>query len=282
MHRRSPTALRPRRYRFVDGPFVETTVRAAPQPSGSGCYKTPCFLATITKLLKDLATCAQGRERQRLLPSRQFGEILLMTLATERCVPYDPMSEADRQHWDARYADLGSAAATIEGLPPPPPVFAPVERLFPTQGHALELACGRGRGGVWLASRGIRFWGLDVSPVAIDLARELAAHCGLADRCRFDVADLDHGLPPGPLVDLVFVHLFRDRRLDQPVVERLKPGGMLAIAVLSEVGAAPGPFRARPGELHDAFSHLETLAYGEDDGMAWLLARRPEHRDTAR
>ena len=60
-------------------------------------------------------------------------------------------------------------------------------------------------------------WGVDVSPVAIDLAHRLAELSGVADRCRFEVVDLDDGLPDGPRVDLVLCHLphlFRDRRFD--------------------------------------------------------------------
>ena len=157
----------------------------------------------------------------------------------------------------------------------PPPVFAHVEDLFPTEGNALELACGRGRGAVWLAGRGVDYWGVDVSPVAIDLARKLTSLYGLGDRCRFDVVDLDDGLPPGPPVNLIFCHLFRDPRLDEAMIERLAAGGMLAVAVLSQVGAGPGEFRARPGELRDAFGTLEIVDEGEGDGIAWILARRP-------
>lgn len=50
-------------------------------------------------------------------------------------------------------------------------------------------------------------------------------------------------------------------------------GRLLAIAVLSEVGAGPGPFRPAPGELTAAFADLEPIAAGEADGQAWLLAR---------
>lgn len=159
--------------------------------------------------------------------------------------------------------------------PPPPPAFAHVEGLFPTSGHALELACGRGRGAVWLAKRGMEYWGVDVSPVAIGLARELAALSGVGDRCRFDVVDLDIGLPEGPPVDLLLCYLFLDRRLDQDIMDRIEPGGLLAIAVLSEIGHGPGEYRARPGELREAFGELESLEQGEADGMAWLLARGP-------
>ena len=160
--------------------------------------------------------------------------------------------------------------------PPPPPNFAHVEHLFPTQGHALELACGRGRAAVWLASRGIDVWAVDVSPVAIDLARQLTSLSGFARRCRFDVVDLDDGLPEGPPVDLLFCYLFRDQRLDRAMMERLAPGGLLAVAVQSEVGVGPGAFRVPPGELRHAFGELEVLEEGEGEGMAWILARRPE------
>ena len=145
--------------------------------------------------------------------------------------------------------------------------------VFPTAGTALDLACGQGLGAVWLARRGLDVLGLDISPVAISQARDLAARSGVGDRCRFDVVDLDDGLPAGPPADVVLCHKFRDRRLDQAIIRRLAPGGLLAIVVLSEVGAAPGPFRAVPGELSAAFAELNQLAAGEGDGRAWLLAR---------
>jgi SAM-dependent methyltransferase len=117
-------------------------------------------------------------------------------------------------------------------------------------------------------------YGVDVSAVAIDLARRLAVADGVADQCRFDVVDLDGGLPTGPQVDLLLCHLFRDRRLDRAMVERLLPGGLLAVAVLSEVGAGPGPYRSRPGELRGVFGELDVLVEGEANGTAWLLGRR--------
>jgi SAM-dependent methyltransferase len=160
---------------------------------------------------------------------------------------------------------------------PPLPVFARFADRFPAAGHALELGCGRGRAAVWLARRGMTVWGVDVSPVAIDLGRRLADLSGVADHCRFDAWDLDDGLPEGPPADLVLCHLphhFRDRSFDQAMTERLAPGGHLAIAVQSEVGAGPGPYRVPSGDLLEAFGTLEVLVHGESDGKAWILARR--------
>jgi len=126
---------------------------------------------------------------------------------------------------------------------------------------------------MWLAGRGLDVWGLDVSAVAVGRARELAGRHGVGDRCRFDVVDLDDGLPQGPLVDVLLCHMFRDARLDRAMVERLAPDGLLAMVVLSEVDVGPGPFRARPGELAAAFAGLDLIAEGEGQGEAWLLAR---------
>jgi SAM-dependent methyltransferase len=180
------------------------------------------------------------------------------------------VTREDRRRWDERYTSQGPA---LVAAAEPPGVFGTYAEAFPTTGRALDLACGQGLGTVWLARRGLNVWGLDVSPVAITQARELAERNGVGDRCRFDVVDLDEGLPAGPLVDVILCHKFRDRRLNQAIIGRLAPGGLLAIAVLSEVGAAPGPFRAVAGELPAAFADLDLVAAGEGDGYAWLLGR---------
>ena len=184
------------------------------------------------------------------------------------------MAETDRERWDERYADRAPAR------PGPPAAVSRRQDVVPSTGHALDLACGQGGAAVWLALRGLDVLGVDVSPVAIERARELAADNGVGQQCRFEVADLDDGLPPGPLADVIVCHKFRDRRLDAAIVERLAPGGLLALSALSEVGARPGPFRVAAGELAGAFAGLEHLAAGEGDGEAWLLARAPSRIDT--
>ena len=182
-----------------------------------------------------------------------------------------PVSAEDQLRWDAVYAARGHA----DGEPTVPADFRCIEQHFPTTGHALELACGRGGGAVWLARRGLQVWGVDISAVAIDQARAGAALWEVGDRCRFDVVDLDRGLPPGPRVDVVSCHRFWAPGLHDAVIDRLASGGVLAISVLSEVDAAPGRYRAPPGELAAAFGGLEQVCAGEGHGIAWLLARKP-------
>ncbi|MUL83630.1 MULTISPECIES: bifunctional 2-polyprenyl-6-hydroxyphenol methylase/3-demethylubiquinol 3-O-methyltransferase UbiG [unclassified Mycolicibacterium] len=180
------------------------------------------------------------------------------------------MSENDRIRWDAAYTGRESGA-----VPALPQAFRGHADRFPVTGTALDVACGSGLGSMWLARRGLQVRGVDVSAVAITQARQLAAYHGVAERCRFDVADLDRGLPAGPPVDVVLCHRFRDSGLYPALAARLRPGGLLAICVLSEVGADPGRFRAPAGELEAAFAGLEMLAAHEGGGEAWLLARAP-------
>ncbi|OMC40031.1 SAM-dependent methyltransferase [Mycobacterium sp. GA-1841] len=180
------------------------------------------------------------------------------------------MSQQDRLDWDTTYRGYDVAV----GTPGLPAVFAAHSDVFPVTGAALDIACGAGAASVWLARRGLSVRGVDVSPLALGHAGALAARHGVAEQCRFDVVDLDDGLPDGPPADVVVCHRFRDPRLYRPMAERLTGGGILAVCVLSEVGAAPGRFRAAPGELRDAFAALEVIAADEGGGQAWLLARK--------
>lgn len=183
----------------------------------------------------------------------------------------EDMSDADRLRWDQRYGDRPPLSAQDIALPT---AFERFAGEFPVAGHALDLACGRGAVAVWLARRGMEVRGYDISAAAVTQARELAADAGVASRCEFEIADLDEGLPTGPAADVVICNKFRDSRLDRAIVGRLAVGGLLAVSALSEVGASPGTFRVRAGELREAFAALDVIAAEEAHGESWLLARR--------
>ncbi len=184
---------------------------------------------------------------------------------------HDGVSDDDRDRWNRRYRSQPPAGPEDVCLPT---VFQAFSHLFPTAGTAMDLACGRATSAVWLAQRGMTVHGYDIAPAAIAAARTLAHRCGCAARTHFTVADLDDGLPPGDPVEVLLCTDFRDSRLDEPMVHRLREGGLLAVSALSEVGATPGRYRAAPGELQRAFGALDVIADGEADGRAWLLARR--------
>lgn len=189
------------------------------------------------------------------------------------------MSVEDRIRWDERHTAAGPPATDSACLAAP---FRRYEDIFPISGHALDIGCGQGRGAVWLARHGLRVQGLDISEVAVTAARDLARRNGVGDRCRFDTVDLDDGLPAGQPADVIYCCRFRDPRLDRAVVQRLAPGGLLALAVLSRTPGVAGRFRVGADELRAAFADLELIAAGTSGaacggasgGQAWLLARR--------
>jgi len=178
------------------------------------------------------------------------------------------VTEQDRLRWDERYRDASHSSPRL------PACFEHHADLVANCSTALELACGTGQASVWLAQQGTHVAGFDISPVAIAQAQALAAAEGVAGRCTFAAADLDEGLPVGDQVDLVLCNRFRDERLDQQVIDRLRPNGILALAALSEVGAEPGRFRVKSGELLQAFRELTVIDSHEADGLAWIIGRK--------
>lgn len=177
------------------------------------------------------------------------------------------MGDADRERWDVRHA----AAGELE--PQPPEALRGHLELVPGAGRALDVACGRGAVAVWLAARGLDVDAVDVSEAGLAAGAELAARHGT--EARWWRHDLDGGLPApvtGPY-DLVVCQRFRDPALYPALVDRLTPGGLLAVTVLSEVGGPAGPFRAPPGELRGAFAGLDVLVDVERDGVAHLVGR---------
>jgi SAM-dependent methyltransferase len=79
---------------------------------------------------------------------------------------------------------------------PSPQLVAEVTGL--PAGAALDAGCGQGADALWLARHGWRVTAVDVSPTAIDDARDLAAHHGadIASRVTWVVADLTTWAPP--------------------------------------------------------------------------------------
>lgn len=180
------------------------------------------------------------------------------------------MATSDQTHWDNTYRQTQSASVR-PGLPQR---FEPFSETFAAAETALEIACGAGAVSIWLARQGVGVAAYDISPVAVARAQDLANQHGVAARCHVQIADLDNGLPEGEPVGLIVCNMFRDAALDKAMITRLRPGGILAIAALSEVDAQPGRFRVSAGELTSAFAELDVLASDEADGVAWLVASK--------
>lgn len=77
----------------------------------------------------------------------------------------------------------------------------------------VDLGCGAGNYAVWLASKGFRVTGVDISPAAIELAEALARRKGV--ECRFRAADL--------LGDVSSLHASFDFACDWEVLHHIFP-----------------------------------------------------------
>ncbi len=182
----------------------------------------------------------------------------------------------DARRWDARYRARGANArfdadARLDRL---------AERLGPPA-RALDLACGTGGNALWLAARGWRALGVDISIEALRLARREAVARGL------DVNWLvtDAANPPwrAGSFQLIVVTRYLDRALFAPLTQWLAPGGVLFYATFNVQHLARHPgfnpdYVLRLGELDAAFSALTRLDGNDgpslDDSTSWLLARR--------
>lgn len=181
--------------------------------------------------------------------------------------------DSDRERWDLRWD-------AAQHMPPSPPIgIDGVVDLVPSTGRALDVACGLGSSAVWCALRGLEVVALDISPIALERAGALADAHQVGHRIELIQVDLDEGAPAeadGPF-DLVVCERFRDPALYSSLAERLVPGGLLTITVLSVVGREDrsSPHLAAPGELRDAFAGLDVLHDVEAEGIATLVGRAP-------
>jgi SAM-dependent methyltransferase len=145
-----------------------------------------------------------------------------------------------RPPWNERYAS-GEPLPWDTGTPDPLLVEV-VESRAIAPGRTLEVGCGTGTNAIFLAGRGFDVLGVDISPLAVEKAREKAQ-----GRCRFEIVDFLAAAPSGAPFQLVFdrgcFHVFDENgeraRFAQQVAAQLVEGG----AWLSLIGSTEGPPR---------------------------------------
>jgi 2-polyprenyl-3-methyl-5-hydroxy-6-metoxy-1,4-benzoquinol methylase len=188
------------------------------------------------------------------------------------------MTAADRERWNAKYAERGGSA----DLKPPEWLVKHVADLPP--GRALDLACGLGSTAIWLAERDWQVTAVDISPVGLEAARKAAEVRGVD--VEWIATDLDDWTPALAAYDLVTVFRFLDRKtLPARIAASLRPGGRLLYEtfVAPDFGAASSHVRnpafvLQPGELPQLFSGLQVVEYEMTDvggeRIASLAARK--------
>lgn len=151
-----------------------------------------------------------------------------------------PVPAAVREHWEASFEEQIARHAYNT---------APVEAVVRTLSyylrdrapsgalpelHFLELGCGAGPNLIWLAEKGMRVSGVDITPTALTLARRNLERAGYRDRIGVFVESTVSDVPfrngafDGIVEACVFQHLAKGDRVKAfaEVKRLLKPGGV--------------------------------------------------------
>lgn len=146
--------------------------------------------------------------------------------------------------------------------------------LLPPAGTVLDVACGRGRHALLLASAGFAVRAVDRDPAAIAFVRQEAERLGV--RLDAEVVDLETDPPPLLAVaayDAVLVFNYLHRPLMPALRAAVKPGGRLFYETFTtrqaERGHPKNPaFLLQDGELARLIAPLTILRSreGEVDG----------------
>lgn len=175
--------------------------------------------------------------------------------------------------WDERY----STDDYIFGTAPNRFLQSQAARIRPGM-RALSIADGEGRNGVWLAEQGARVHAVDVSPVALEKARKLAAARGVT--LEFEQADILDWIWPDAAYDLVaaiFIQFAPPPERDRIIagIRRcLKPGGLLILQGYTPkqiefgTGGPPNPANMYTADLlRDWFGDWELLHLAEHESV---------------
>lgn len=146
------------------------------------------------------------------------------------------------REWNERYVQGETPWDVGE---PNPFLIEFIESSRVSPGRALDVGCGTGTNAIWLAQQGFDVLGVDISDVAIELARAKVDDPDLS--IRFETLDFLKDKVPGAPFDFVFdmgcFHVF-----DDPTDQALFAERVAAVLTedgfwLSLMGSTEGPYR---------------------------------------
>ena len=160
-----------------------------------------------------------------------------------------------------------------------------LERLrtidWPASGRALDLACGTGRGGVWLKAHGVAMIdGLDLTPAMLEKARAKGVYDRLltGDVAAVDLPDAAYGLVTQLLAD---EHLADLGPVYREAFRLTAPGGRFVLVGYHPwflMSGVPTHFDRQPGEPVAIQSHIHLFAdhVRAAHAAGWRLAELEE------
>lgn len=146
--------------------------------------------------------------------------LILISLFWIPCFSAQAASE-DKERWDKKY----DTEQYISGKEPIP--FLREHLSLLPKGNALDVAMGEGRNGVYLAAKGFRVTGLDISAVGLKKAEALAR--ARHTQIETKVVDLETYQLPPERYDVIVCTYYLQRDLFPQIIHSLKSGGMALV-----------------------------------------------------
>jgi 2-polyprenyl-3-methyl-5-hydroxy-6-metoxy-1,4-benzoquinol methylase len=141
---------------------------------------------------------------------------------------------------------------------------------------------GEGRNGVYLATQGFDVLGLDISPIGLNKAQQLAEHNNVAIQTR--LVDLENYQLEKNSYDLIICTYYMQRDLFDQIKGSLKPGGMVLIETFNtdylKYSSFPKKYLLKHNELLEIFKDFKVIRYqAYDDGkeaFSSIIAQKPK------
>ncbi|OIQ16861.1 MAG: hypothetical protein BM556_13790 [Bacteriovorax sp. MedPE-SWde] len=155
--------------------------------------------------------------------------------------------------------------------------------FIPQGSKIIDIGMGEGRNAVFLASKGYKVSGIDISSVAIKKARMLAREFGVRiETIHKSIADYK---VPKNSVDAIVCFYFVDREVVKKLKSWLKPGGILIFEsftikqkVINKI-KEDDIYLLGEGELFKLFSDFNVLKYEQashrKDFIASIIVQKP-------
>lgn len=186
-------------------------------------------------------------------------------------------ADKDKSRWDNKYSTekyvFGQEAISF---------LQDHVDLLP-KGHALDVAMGEGRNGVFLATKGFQVTGVDISSKGLKKAEALAAKHDVTISTM--VIDLEtYDIRPNTY-DVIVCTYYLQRDLFPKIAAALNPGGMALIETYTLDHSQYRPrfnkdWLLNPNELLTMLPGLRVLRYQEVDtgetAFASILAQKPQ------
>jgi SAM-dependent methyltransferase len=182
----------------------------------------------------------------------------------------------DQSRWDKYY----NMEEFLYGIKPIPFLKDNINLL--PKNKALDLAMGEGRNGVYLATQGFDVLGLDISPIGLNKAKQLAKHLNTKIQTR--VVDLENYQLEKNSYDVIICTYYMQRDLFDQIKDSLRPGGMALIETFNtdylKYSRFPKKYLLKHNELLEIFKDFKIIRYqAYDDGkeaFSSIIAQKPK------